>query len=351
MDDKNDQNIRCPLSVSLHPQVLLAHGGGGKLMHRLISEVFAASFANPNLQTDRDSAVLPPATGRLAFTTDSFVVDPLFFPGGDIGSLAVNGTVNDLAMSGARPQYLSAGFIVEEGFATGTLWRIARSMKEAADSAGVLIVTGDTKVVERGHGHSVFINTSGIGALEHDQDIAPAAVSPGDVIIVSGDVGRHGIAVLAEREGMSFETPIVSDCAPVADAVDFMLKDGVTIHCLRDLTRGGLATALIEIANSSGKHLSLREADIPVSGPVRGACEILGFDPAYVANEGRFVAIVPPEHADRALAAIARGKASPEPRIIGRVTEEHSGILTMTTLMGTERILEMHTGDQLPRIC
>jgi hydrogenase expression/formation protein HypE len=341
----------CPIPIAEYPHVLMAHGGGGRLMHQLIEKVFLTAFDNPILAGRHDAATINPGGGRLAFTTDSYVVQPLFFPGGDIGTLAVNGTVNDLAMSGARPLYLSAGFIVEEGFAMESLWRIAQSMREAADRAGVELVTGDTKVVDRGKGDGVFVNTAGIGRMEHNLVIAPSSVRPGDAILLSGDVGRHGIAVMAAREGLAFETTITSDCAPLADLVLQLLEAGVEIHCMRDLTRGGLASALVEIAEAARRSIRLDESTIPILEDVQGACEILGLDPLYVANEGRFVCILPNADAGRALDVMRSHHLGTSASLIGEVKEIPPGRVTMTTRIGVERVVDMLSGEQLPRIC
>ncbi|MBP1635754.1 MAG: Hydrogenase maturation protein, carbamoyl dehydratase HypE, partial [Acidobacteria bacterium] len=302
-----DFTASCPVPVVRHDRVTLAHGGGGRLMHALLDSVFLSTFENPLPDADHDAAVFSLAgrPGRLAFTTDSYVVRPLFFPGGDIGALAVNGTVNDLAMAGARPRFLSAGFIVEEGLEVATLERVARSMQAAASRAEVHIVTGDTKVVERGKADGLYLNTAGVGVVEHDLRIAPAAVRPGDVVIVSGDLGRHGMAVMAEREGLSFEAAIESDCAPLAAPVLALIEAGLTPHCLRDLTRGGLASALNEIASAAGVGIVVDEQAIRVRPEVRGACEMLGLDPLYVANEGRFAAFLPAEQGERALEVLS----------------------------------------------
>jgi hydrogenase expression/formation protein HypE len=329
--------------------VQLAHGGGGTLMHKLIGQAFLPAFDNPMLAAAHDGATLDSEGRRIAFSTDSYVVHPLFFPGGDIGSLAVNGTVNDLAMCGARPRYLSAGFIIEEGLAMTDLWRIVVSMKEAANAVGVAIVTGDTKVVDRGKGDGIFINTAGIGTVEHDRVIGPAAIEPGDVVLLSGDIGRHGIAIMAVREGLEFESEIQSDCAPIVKPVLGMLAEGVRVHCLRDLTRGGLASALVEIAEASGRRIALDGTTIPVTDTVRGACEMLGFDPMYVANEGRYIAIVPPGDADSALAQMAAHGTNPV--CIGEVTDRGDGLVTITSSIGATRIVDMLSGEQLPRIC
>lgn len=332
-----------------HQKIMLAHGGGGRFMHQLIDDLFITTLIDPEYDAKHDAAICTAAGAKLAFTTDSFVVDPLFFPGGDIGSLAVWGTVNDLAMCGARPLYLSVGFIIEEGFAIEQLQRIVRSMRTAADRAGARIITGDTKVVEFGKGHGLFINTAGIGRIDHDLEINPARIASGDVIIVNGDIGRHGIAVMASREGLSFTPPITSDLAPLAAPVMALIEAGVNIHCLRDLTRGGLATALVELAEASGRGINLNEENIPVGAGVRAACEILGFDPLYVANEGRFVAFLPPDDLDTALATLRAADA--EPSVIGSVTAVGSPLVTSKTLMGTERVVDMLSGEQLPRIC
>jgi hydrogenase expression/formation protein HypE len=331
----------CPLPITDYRHVLMAHGGGGRLMRNLIEQMFARAFRP---QSDTDSAVLSAPGTRLAFTTDSFVVRPLFFPGGDIGSLAVHGTVNDLAMSGATPHYLAAGFILEEGLPFETLWRIVQSMAAAAEAAGVRIVTGDTKVVERGHADGLYINTSGIGFFEHDLVMEPRAVRPGDAIVVSGDIARHGMAILSAREGLEFESAITSDSAAVNGEVAALWRAGLELHCLRDLTRGGLATALVEIAGSAGLEFEIDEPLVEVREDVRAACEILGFDPLYVANEGRFVAFLPASQCARAL------KLLPAARRIGTVDDGPAGVVARSALGGT-RILDLLSGEQLPRIC
>ncbi|MBI4396063.1 MAG: hydrogenase expression/formation protein HypE [Elusimicrobia bacterium] len=341
----------CPIPISQYPAVLLAHGGGGKLMHELIDKMFVPAFGSSALQSSRDSAVLDLPGTRLAFTTDSYVVRPLFFPGGDIGDLAVNGTVNDLAMSGARPLYLSAGFVIEEGLPMETLWRVVQSMKEAAERAHVQIVTGDTKVVDRGKGDGLYINTSGVGAVEHAQTIAPERVRAGDALIVNGDIGRHGIAVMALREGLEFESAIESDTAPLADLVLSLLSGGIEVHALRDLTRGGLASALNEIASASGVSVSVEEKAIPVREDVRGACEMLGFDPLYVANEGRLAAFVKAEDAARALSVMRAHPQGAGAALIGRAADEPGAPVTLVSRIGTRRIVDMLSGEQFPRIC
>jgi hydrogenase expression/formation protein HypE len=320
-------------------------------MHRLIEDVFVSGFGNPLGETRHDAAVAEINGARLAFTTDSYVVNPMFFPGGDIGSLAVNGTVNDLAMAGARPLYLSAGFIIEEGLPMETLSRVVRSMRAAADEAGVRIVTGDTKVVDKGKGDGLFINTAGVGLVETRQPISPGSVRPGDAILLSGDLGRHGIAVMAAREGIAFETTLESDSAPLAALVLDLIAAGIEVHCLRDLTRGGLASALNEIAESAGVAVEIDERRIPVREDVRGACELLGFDPLYVANEGRLVAFVPDHEAARAVSIMRRHGAGAGAAAIGRVGQAVEAAVVVRSALGTERVLDMLSGEQLPRIC
>jgi len=341
----------CPIPISEYPRVLLAHGGGGKLMHQLIQKMFATTFDNPLLNQAHDGAVFQLQDSRLAFTTDSYVVNPLFFPGGDIGSLAIHGTVNDLAMCGAKPLYLSVGFILEEGLSMETLWQIVQSMKNAADRSGVQIVTGDTKVVDRGKGDGVFINTAGVGIIQHNLDISPQQIQPGDVILLNGDIGRHGIAIMATREGLAFELPVESDSAPVADLVQQLIDADIEIHCLRDLTRGGLATGLIELAETSGCKIEIDEVAIPVQPEVNSACEILGLDPLYIANEGRFVAFVSQKSTEKALKIMKEHPVGGGTQIIGRVVDESRPLVTLKSRIGTSRILDMISGEQLPRIC
>jgi hydrogenase expression/formation protein HypE len=341
----------CPLPLTHHEQIVLGHGSGGKLSAQLIETVFLPAFSNPLLAKLDDQAVLEINGSRIAFTTDSFVVTPIFFPGGNIGHLAVNGTVNDLAMSGARPLYLAAAFILEEGLATDDLRRIVSSMSAAAREAGVQLVTGDTKVVNRGKGDKIFIATTGIGVIERPVNISANQARPGDKVILSGYIGDHGMAILSQRENLEFEGVIESDCAALHRLVADMLDVTTEVRCLRDPTRGGVATVLHEIANSSKTGMLLQETEIPVRDSVRGACEILGLDPLYVANEGKLIAIVAPSAAD---AVVTRMRANPlgvDSRIIGEVVEEHPGMVLMKTEIGGTRILDTLFGEQLPRIC
>jgi len=320
-------------------------------MHQLIEQLFLPVFGGPDRKPAHDGAIFELPAGKIAYTTDSYVVQPLFFPGGDIGTLAVNGTVNDLAMCGARPLHLSVGFILEEGLPMETLWRVAQSMKKAADEAGVDIVTGDTKVVDRGKGDGIFINTAGIGIVEHERPIGPASVLPGDAVLLSGDIGRHGMAIMTVREGLDFETTIESDCAPVVELVMELVEAGIEIHCLRDLTRGGLASVLVEIAEAASMSIRIDERAIPVQEDVRGACELLGFDPLYVANEGRFVCFVAAKDADRALGVMRSHPLGREASLVGTVEAGGVGLVTMKSLIGTTRVVDMLSGEQLPRIC
>jgi hydrogenase expression/formation protein HypE len=342
----------CPFPIKNYPQVLLAHGGGGKLMHQLISKLFLPAFRNSLLDSQHDASVFEIGEHRLAFTTDSYVVRPLFFPGGDVGSLAVHGTVNDLAMAGARPLYLSAAFIIEEGLPMETLWKVVSSMQAAARNAGVEIITGDTKVVDKGKGDSLFINTAGVGVVEHRLKIAPQSVLPGDAILVNGDLGRHGMAIMAVREGLEFESSIESDSAPLAVPVLELLRTGIEIHCLRDLTRGGLTSVLNEISEGANYSIAVEEKWIPVREDVRAACEILGLDPLQVACEGRFAAFVPAQDEERALEILrAHAANGSKPSRIGRVTDQRSAKVLLRSAIGAQRILDMSSGEQLPRIC
>jgi hydrogenase expression/formation protein HypE len=351
MSMQNPFAPNCPIPIQQYPHVLMAHGGGGKLMHQLIGKMFLTAFTNPLLEMQHDSTVVEWTGKKLAFTTDSYVVRPIFFPGGDIGSMAVHGTVNDLAMSGARPLYLSSAFILEEGLPMETLWRVVCSMRDAAQRCGVQIITGDTKVVDKGKGDGLFINTAGIGVIEHEQKIAPQNVRPGDGVLVSGDLGRHGMAIMAVREGLEFESQIESDSAPVAGLVMQLLKAGIEIHCLRDLTRGGLASALNEIAEAAGVKIAVEEKSVPVREDVHAACEMLGLDPLHVACEGRFTAFIAAKDVERAL-QIMRGHAvGAASAMIGQITESSTPLVTLKSAIGANRILDMPSGEQLPRIC
>lgn len=355
MNKKEDENIvealNCPLPIDSSSFITLAHGGGGKLTHQLIEKIFHSAFDNSELETQHDGAVIDIPSGKLAFTTDSYVVRPLLFPGGNIGSLAVNGTVNDLAMCGARPLYLTVAFILEEGLPMKTLWTIVQTMKKSAIQAGVKIITGDTKVVDKGKGDGIFINTSGIGILEHSLTIHPKSIQPEDVVILSGDIGRHGIAIMATREGMGFQNQIESDCAAVSNVVQNLINAEIEIHCMRDLTRGGLATALVEIAQTSKVSININECEIAIREDVKGACEILGLDPLYVANEGQFVVFVKSGHAKKALEIMHNDPLGSPARIIGTVKERPQETVILKTKIGTSRKLDMLSGEQLPRIC
>lgn len=345
--------LRCPLPFTEHTTVQMAHGGGGRLMRNLIEGLFLPAFAadKTSRRPPHDSAVLTLPEGRIAMTTDTFVVSPLFFPGGDIGKLAICGTVNDLAMAGARPMYLSAGFILEEGLPMETLRRIVESMCRTARQAGVQIVTGDTKVVDRGKADGVFINTAGVGVLPAGIDISPDRVVPGDVVLVSGDLGRHGIAIMSVREGLAFDGALESDCDLLGGLVEALLPLGADLHCLRDLTRGGLAAAMNEIAVDAHVGIRLDESAIPVAEPVAGACELLGLDPLYVANEGRLMAVVPGAVADRALEILRAHPVAHGPALVGIVTTEHPGTVELRSRLGGRRVVDLLSGEQMPRIC
>ena len=351
MNRDQEPEWQCPLPAMDKMTVQLAHGGGGRLMQTLIREVFVRAFDNPMLAALHDGATWPVAEGTLAFTTDSYVVRPLFFPGGDIGSLAVHGTINDLAMCGAQPLCLSAGFILEEGLSLDVLRRVVNSMAKAAQAAGVSIVTGDTKVVDRGKGDGIFINTAGVGRVPTGVRISPELVQPGDAILLSGDLGCHGLAVLSVREGVTFAGAIETDSAPLHCVVGELVASGIELHCLRDLTRGGLASALNELAEAAQVGMVVEETAVPVREPVRGACELMGLDPLYVANEGRFVAVVPESQAEPALDVMRRHAVAGGAARIGVVTEHNAPRVILRTLLGTHRILDLLSGEQLPRIC
>jgi hydrogenase expression/formation protein HypE len=336
--------------MTVTDRILLTHGSGGKTAHRLIEEVFLAAFDNPMLAAMEDSATAE-FSGRLAFTTDGFVVHPIFFPGGDIGKLAVCGTVNDLAMAGAEPLYLSLGLIIEEGLPVADLRRVVESVAATAREAGVSIVTGDTKVVHRGKADALFITTAGVGRVRDGVTISSAAAKPGDRILINGTIGDHGIAVVSQREGLTFGGDVKTDCAPLGGLVADMLAVCPDIRCLRDPTRGGVATTLNEIADRSAVGIRLEEGALPVTPVVAGACEMLGFDPLYVANEGKVLAVVPGDAADAVLTAMRAHRYGADAAIIGEVTATDPGRVTLRTQLGTTRIVEILTGDLLPRIC
>ena len=348
---KTIAELTCPAPMPAKDTILLGHGSGGKLSAELIRDIFLPRLNNPALARLDDQAIVTIHGQRLAFTTDSFVVKPLFFPGGDIGSLAVHGTVNDLAMGGATPLFLSAAFIVEEGFSVEELRRVVDSMHRAASEAGVEIVTGDTKVVEKGKGDGLFITSAGIGSVPEGVDLSADRARPGDKVLLSGSIGDHGIAILAQREGLEFETTIESDSAALHTLVADMLGVSREIRCMRDPTRGGLSSSLNEIAQQSRVGIELEERSIPVRDEVRGACELLGLDPLYVANEGKLIAIVAPEAAEDLVRVMRRHPLGADARIIGAVNKKDSGWVTMRTPLGTTRIVDMLAGDQLPRIC
>lgn len=344
--------LSCPIPLEKYPTVQLAHGGGGRLTKILVEQLFVPTFDNEILSRLHDGAILPSSEGRTAFTTDSFVVKPAFFPGGNIGSLAVHGTVNDLAMCGAKPVALSAGFILEEGYPMADLWQVVLSMGEASREAGVPVVTGDTKVVDKGSGDGVYINTAGIGVVPDGVELDPARVRAGDAVLLSGRIADHGIAVLSVREGLEFDTSLESDSAALHGLVaDVLAAGGGDVHVLRDPTRGGVSSALNEIADAAGLSIVLDEKKIPVNDAVRGACEILGLDPLYVANEGKCLAVVAPEAADAVLAAMRAHSLGAEAAIVGDVREDPKHGLHLRSAIGSMRIVGMLSGEQLPRIC
>ncbi len=349
--DSPESGFACPIPKSDYTNILLAHGSGGKMTHDLITKMFLPQFRNELLEPLHDGAVFDAGGARLAFSTDSYVVNPIFFPGGSIGDLAINGTVNDLAMCGSRPLYLSAAFIIEEGLSVDALWKIVISMREAAKSAGVLLVTGDTKVVDRGKGDKIFINTSGIGSIYKGVRLDPKRVQPGDKIIVNGEIALHGMAILSVREGMEFGTEIKSDTAPLNELVEKMLETSNNVHVMRDPTRGGIATTLNELAEQSGLGIEVDEEAIPIPDEVKGACEILGLDPLYVANEGKLLAFVSASDVDRILETMRRHPLGKNSSAIGEVVDRHHGTVVMKNRIGGTRVLDMLTGEQLPRIC
>ncbi|HMJ05544.1 MAG TPA: hydrogenase expression/formation protein HypE [Chthoniobacterales bacterium] len=341
----------CPIPITNYSEIVLAHGSGGKLSHQLLEKMVLPQFRNALLDPLHDGAILSIGGQRVAFSTDSYVVNPIFFPGGDIGQLAVHGTVNDLAMCGARPLYLSVGFILEEGTPMDDFWRVVQSMRAAAEKAGVMLVTGDTKVVDRGKADKIFINTSGIGIIPEERQIAPSRAQIGDQIILSGAMAVHGIAIMSVREGLEFESEIASDTAPLNGLVEALFAGGVDIHVLRDPTRGGITSALTEIAQAAHVGMLLQEAAIPISEEVKGACEILGLDPLYVANEGKLLALVPRIEADSIVRAMRAHPLGTDAAIIGEVVADHPGFVTMNTRVGGRRVVDMLSGEQLPRIC
>ena len=341
----------CPLPVPENQHITLAHGSGGKLTHRLIDRIFLPLFRNEYLEFLHDGAALTIGNSRIAMATDSYVIRPIFFPGGDIGSLAVNGTVNDLAMCGAKPLYLSVAFIIEEGLPIEVLQAVAQSMQRAAELADVVIVTGDTKVVDKGKGDKIFLNTTGLGIIDPGIDINPGRAQIGDRIIINGGIGQHGVAVLSKREGLEFQTTIESDCAPLSDLVGRMLRTGQDIHVLRDPTRGGIACALNEIAIASKTGIRIVEENIPISEEVQGACEILGLDPLYIANEGKVLAWVPEKSVEEILRVMREHPLGKESVVIGEVIAEQPGTVTLRSRIGGLRVVDVPTGEQLPRIC
>jgi hydrogenase expression/formation protein HypE len=343
--------LSCPLPITDYKNVLLAHGGGGRLTQELVQKMFLARFRNELLEPLHDGAVFSIDGVRLAFSTDSYVVSPIFFPGGDIGELAVNGTVNDLAMCGAQPLYLSAAFIIEEGLPMEELWRVVLSMQEAAKRAGVKLVTGDTKVVDRGKGDKIFVNTSGVGVIAEGIDVSSKRATAGDQIILSGAIAEHGIAIMSVREGLEFSTEIRSDTAPLNELVQAMFRASKHIHVLRDPTRGGVASALNEIAESSNVGIVISETSVPLTEGVRGACEILGLDPLYVANEGKLLAFVSAGDSAKVLEAMRAHPLGKEAAVIGEVTNGHPGTVIMKSRIGGSRVVDMLSGEQLPRIC
>jgi len=345
-------NWSCPLPLRDYPTIVMGHGGGGKLGNELVEHLFLPAFRNPALENLGDAAVIEVDSGRLAMSTDSFVVQPLFFPGGSIGTLAVNGTVNDLAVSGAQPKFLSASFILEEGFPLAKLAAVVDAMAEAAANASVRIVTGDTKVVERGHGDGCYINTAGVGLLRPGISVGPNRAQAGDLVLVSGTIGDHGMAIMSVREGLEFESQIRSDCAAlngmIADVLDAV---GSSVHAMRDPTRGGLASTLNEIATASNVGIEIEDAKVPVRMEVQSACELLGLDPVYVANEGKAVFFVAPEAADRALEVLRAHPLGRDAAWIGAVTGRHPRMLVARTAIGANRVIATQIGEQLPRIC
>ena len=355
MNKKNDINLTdglvCPIPKSEYEKVVMAHGGGGTLSNQLIQKIFMSQFDNEMLQQEHDGAIFKIGNQRFAFSTDSYVVNPIFFPGGDIGDLAVNGTVNDISMCGAKPLYISAGFIIEEGLEMEELWQVVLSMKTAAKNAGVQIVTGDTKVVDNGKGDKIYINTAGIGIIPENINISAENCIAGDKIIVSGRIAEHGISIMSAREGLEFETQIKSDSAPLNELVENIFKITNEIHVLRDPTRGGISSALNEIAQKANLGILIQQDKIPVTEQVNAACELLGLDPLYIANEGKLIAILPAEKANEVLDEIRQHPLGKDAAIIGEVVSDNPGTVVMETLIGSKRVVDMLSGEQLPRIC
>ena len=349
--DTSVAGAACPIPIGNYSEIVLGHGSGGKLSHQLVEKMILPQFANEFLKPLHDGAIISLGNRSFAFSTDSYVVSPIFFPGGDIGKLAVHGTINDLAMCGAKPLYLATGFILEEGLPMADFWRVVQSMREAAEAAGVQLVTGDTKVVDRGKADGVFINTSGLGVIPDGVNIHPARARAGDKIIISGAIAMHGMAIMSVREGLEFETTIASDTAPLNGLVEAMLRTGIDLHVLRDPTRGGVTSALTEIAQTAKVGMLLDEAAIPIKEEVKGACEILGLDPLYVANEGKLLGIVASEDVDLALDALQMHPLGVDATVIGEVVSEHPGFVMMRTRVGGTRVVDMLSGEQLPRIC
>lgn len=345
------EGLVCPIPKSQYEKVVMAHGGGGTLSQQLIKKMFISQFDNKMLQQEHDGAIFNIGNQRFAFSTDSYVVNPIFFPGGNIGDLAVNGTVNDICMCGAKPLYISAGFIIEEGFEIEQLWKIVLTMKETAERAGVQIVTGDTKVVEHGKGDKIYINTAGIGIIPEQRQISANNCKASDKIILSGKVAEHGIAIMSAREGLQFESQVKSDSASLNHLVEAMFKITNQIHVLRDPTRGGISSALNEIAQKSKLGMLIQQARIPMTEQVKAACELLGLDPLYIANEGKLIAILPSDYADEVVLELRKHPEGKDAEIIGEVTSENPGTVVMETLIGSKRIVDMLSGEQLPRIC
>ena len=347
----NEINFTCPTPITEYDKILLGHGSGGRLSADLIEKIFVPAFNNKILDQLGDQAVVDINGTKVAFTTDSYVVNPIFFPGGNIGDLAINGTVNDLAVGGAKPLYISAGMIIEEGFSINELCAVVESMKQAAQKAGVILVTGDTKVVEKGKGDKIFINTSGIGIVPNNVEISPKKVKPGDKIILSGPIGLHGITILSKREGLEFEVELQSDTAPLNFLVQDMLSASKNVRWMRDTTRGGLSSTLNELAKSTNLCIEINEDSIPIPESVKAACEMLGLDPLYVANEGNLAAVVPADETENILTAMKNNSTGKDAVIIGEVVDDHHKMVLMKTMIGGKRVVDMLSGEQLPRIC